>query len=394
MSVNLLKPFWDQGGGGHTVPPRPNNKQRMQAEQYFAERQQAQATTGRTTTENTLKAEESMLGTDAQLSPYSGPSQELLPYLGRYQVEQGGLGSVYAYDPSKKNNKYATRLNANLTSANTLLGQAEQAARAGNFDQAAQLKAQADSALTNMGDKKNWFWAVSNAEQLKTLFNYVGPDSSTQAKAQLASPLAQTVGQSVKDARAFQDWDSPESVQQRKLLTEGGDRALAASEREGFRQERMQRMAMGGIGMQAGQARMMDERARAGYATQRAQLHSEADNQFLNWSREYAKNATGFAQSFLQNQAGIRDQYQASLDTLKANLSQMATQFSQQYTQLTLAGFNAKAQSSMQKSSEDAAFKRQLMTAVLAVGAGMATGGVGAAAVLGTAAATQPRPAG
>lgn len=392
--MNLLKPFWDQGGSSHRVLPKPTNKQRMQAEQYFAERQQTMAATSRTNTENTLKAEESMLGTNAQLSPYSGPSQELLPYLGRYQVEQGGLGSVYAYDANaKKNNKYATRLNANLTSANTLLGQAEQAARAGNFDQAAQLKAQADSALTNMGDKKNWFWAVSNAEQLKTLFNYVGPDASTQAKAQLASPLAQTVGRSVQEARAFQDWDSPESVQQRKLLTQGGERALAANEREGFRQERMQRMAMGGAGMQAGQARMMDERSREGYATQRAQLRTEADNQFLNWSREYAKNATGFAQSFLQNQAGIRDQYQASLDSLKANLSQMATQFSQQYGQLTLAGFNAKSQSSMQQGADDAAFKRQLMTAVLTIGAGMATGGLGAAAVLGTAAATKPKPA-
>lgn len=371
MGINLAKPFWDQGGSSHGAPPKPNNKQRMQAEQYFAQRQAGLATAGRTATENNLKIQESMLGTDAQFN-YGGPTQELIPYMGRYQVEQGGLGSVYAYDPgSKKNNKYATRLNANLTSANTLLDQAEQAARAGNFDQAAQLKAQADSALTNMGDKKNWFWAVSNAEQLKTLFNYVGPDASTQAAAQLASPLAKTVGRTVQEARAFQDWNSDESVQQRKLLTDTGERSLAAGEREGMRESRMQRMAAGGVGMQAGQSRIMDERQRGAYATQRAQLHSEADNQFLQWSRQYAQNATGFAQSFLQNQAGIRDQYQASLDNLKANLSQMATSFSQQYGQLQTLN----STQNFQSDEADKQFKRELMTAIISIGAGAATGG-------------------
>lgn len=344
-----------------------NTTARIKAQQYYAARANAQALQQRQSTENLLKQHEQLLGSDAQMG-YTGPTQELIPYLGRYQAEQGGLESVGAYDKKHKN-LYSDALNLNLTSANNILAQAEAAARAGNFDEAARLKAQADTTLTDLGPKKNRFGpGVANAEQLKMLFNYVGPDDTTLANAQLQSPMARLAGQTVKDARDFQDWNSEASIRQRRLLTEGGERSLASGEREGLRSARMERMQAGGMGIQAGQARVLDERQREGYATERAQLRSQADSQFSTWSRQYAENATGFANAFLQNQAGIRDQYQAAIENLKAGLSQMSSGFANQYQQMGMQGLSLGANAD----AADTQFKRELMTALVSIGAGAA----------------------
>lgn len=357
------------------------DKQRALAEQYFATQQQNQAIADRQAREQQLGSMESLLGTDAQVNGTlgSGGDSNLNPYLGRYSLDTGGLQSVYAGKTAKQRATFEARYNANLGTANGLLDQAEQAARAGDFNQAAQLRSQAQIALTKTDGSKQYFGPVVNTDQIQSLFKMGGMDPSVLAQQQLNSPLAQLAGRQVQEARQFMDWDSEASVRQRQLLGEEGERAIGATERGALRSARNSRM-QGGAADTPYASRMLDERTRQQAGFDRANLHAQVNSAFLDFSRQYARNTTGFAQAFLQNEPGIREQYQGALDNLRLNLSNLATHFSDQYQSFEENYLARK----FADNAATVAYHRSMMAAITGMLGGSISGGIQMAGTGGT----------
>ena len=81
--------------------------------------------------------------------------------------------------------------------------------------------------------------------------------------------------------------------------------------------------------------------------------------------RQYAKDTVGFAQAFLQNQSGIRSDFQNALDSLKSQFAQLSQQTAQMNQQMAQFQFNR--QDAEQARSDVRAQRYQ----DLAVGVGM-----------------------
>ncbi len=311
-------------GEAHRKAEAREELRRRDAQTYLAGRSQSLAETRRAQTERQLGIEESLLGTDAQVAgDLGGVSPELLPYLGRYQFDTAAAELRTSGWDNRKLGDKKFNLQGRTDSANALLQQAEDAARAGDFAGAEQLKAQAKAALTS--DSKQ-FGAIGGIAGIDQIWNLV-EDPSMAARTRLSSPQAQLVGRQLQEARQFQDFNSQASVDERTRMSAMGERSIAASQRDAQRQNRL---GGGPGGASAAYGRQLaDERMGRSAGEARAQLFANTATQFQEMQRKYGKDTVAFANDWLQGTSGVRDSFQGAMDQLKTNFSQLATQFAQ-----------------------------------------------------------------
>lgn len=232
--------------------------------------------------------------------------------------------------------------------ANQLLTDAQAAAEAGDTARADQLKAEADSLIEGIP-------AIGGITGKDLFRSSGGMSPEDAAKAQLSSPLARTVGELVKMGRDFADPESAGSQRFKSALTEGAtaqiDRGVErqlgqvrSGERSALRQLRDTALTRGG-GRQLGAEAAIGQRitesaaqsaggAEADAAATRATIHGEAAKFFETYRTQFSQNVAGFAQAWLQNDAGIRDQYQNRLMQTGLAAAQFAQQASAQATQM------------------------------------------------------------
>lgn len=218
---------------------------------------------------------------------------------------------------------YAQLIREDIDRANGLLEDAQAAAEAGDMGRANQLKAEADAIVKGIPT----IGGITGED----LFRMSGSMSAEEAaKQQLSSPLAQSVGQLVKAGRGFLDRESTESQEFRKSLTAGAEEAIAFGRgrqlgqiRGGLRSaQRAQRdiaLQRGGgrmLGAESALATRVSETAteasrdvEAQATSQRVQVVSDAAKFFETFRLQFAQDIAGFAQGWLQNEAGVRDEY-------------------------------------------------------------------------------------
>lgn len=312
-------------GEAHRKAEGREELRRRDAQTYLANRSQSLSEQRRVQSERQLGIEESLLGTDAQVNgQLGGVSADVLPYLGRYQFDTNAAQlRISGWDNSKLGDR-GVNLQGRTDAANALLQQAEDAARSGNFALAEQLKSQAKASLTSDSKK---FGALGGIEGIDQIWSLV-EDPSMAARTRLGSPQAQLIGRQLQEARSFQDFNSAASINERQLLSEGGERAIAAGSRDAMRQNRAG--ALGSGAAQSPYARQMaNERMDRAVGQDKAQLFAGVAQQFQEMQRKYGKDTVAFANDWLQGTSGMRESYQAGLDQIKANFSQLATQFAQ-----------------------------------------------------------------
>lgn len=280
-------------------------KKRAYYSSAAAEARVSQEFDRRQAAERNLAYQEQIVGTPEQAAgELGGAAPGVQPYLGRYQLDE-------SYVTQLKGVPYldATLFERNLGTANTLMEQAQAAAVAGNFEEAERLKQQAAGGITagNIG-------ILASAGQMEPAFRFVESPEMI-GRSRLGSPMAQTVGGLVLQGREFLDPESETSTRFKRSLTEGGERAIAAESRGAQRSARDAMLARGSArNPYAEQA--VAARTAEGFATARADLHSEANQYFESFSRQFAMDTTNFAQSWLRNQGELRTEHQAALNDL------------------------------------------------------------------------------
>jgi len=319
-----------------------------------------QAEARRAGAEQTLQAGERLLGTGAQVSgdlfEGTGVSAAEAPYVGRYVLDEGAaLQSL-----SKRR---LPELQAGMKDANDLLDRAQELARVGNTQGAEELRAQAEGALlAKLGGGAGAYGSLA-----KNLFSLQG-NPELEARAQLSSPTARTVGGMVQTGQALTD---PMSDESQRILAAIQGAPVAALEQGGASakeaidlglESSLRSLNSGARGIQrqvrdlgasrGGAARPFQEMALSGrmmeqiegaraqaytnaaqskaeieanISTQKAAVLAESGKWFESFRQQYATNATALAQSFLQNQGGIREQFQGALDNLAALGAQLGT---------------------------------------------------------------------
>jgi hypothetical protein len=310
-------------GGGYRKAEAHAELERRDANTYLAGRSTDLAEQRRQGSERQLGIEEGLLGTDAQVQgQLGGVNQELLPYLSRYQFDSAAANLKYqAFTTKKVGTDY---LQQRADAANQLMQQAEDAARGGDMAGAEKLRQQAQQSLTQNTLAHNELAGLPGLDQMFTLVE----DPATAARARLGSPEALLVGKQLQEARSFQDFNSEGSVNERRIMSEAGERSIAAAQRTAERQGR--NAALGGGSAQSAYGRQLgQERAERQFGQDRAQLFAGVAQNFQNMARQYGKDSVSFAQAYLQNQSGIRSDFQNALDSLKTNFAQLAQQTAQ-----------------------------------------------------------------
>jgi hypothetical protein len=343
--------------------------QKRNAQTYLSQRSQQVATQRREQTERQLGVEESLLGTDDQVAGnLGGVSQEMLPFMGRFQFDQTAAGL--------KNNAWKNKtlgetagFQGRVDSANALMQQAQDAAAAGDFTLAEQLKQQAQTGLTANTEQ---FGELAGID-MSSVFSLV-EDPAVAARARLGGPQAQIVGKQLQEARQFQDFDSVASINERRLLSESGERSIAAGSRDAARQNRMGAMSAGASQSAYGR-QLGDQRSSREFGAQRAQLFAGVAEGFQQMQRAYAKDTVGFAREWLQGNSGVRESFQGALDQLKTTFSNISLQVASMNQDMAQFQFQRK---DAEKARSDA---RSQYYRDLAVGLGTAMLGAGMSAM-------------
>lgn len=339
---------------------------------------------------------EQRLGTQEQIAGY-GTDSRVGEYTRRYSIE-GGVESAIIGGHKKSQLRKAgfsrERFADVLSSANDLMDQAEAAARAGDFEKADRLREKA-STVTNIGSTGTGMKGARGVD-ISGLFNLGAAAGDSAAEGALSGPLAQMVGAQVADARALMDPNSPESQRFRESLTGGALEAISAGEdismrqlaqqrREGERTQRDLGLARG-AGRHANAERAFSQAAserfgtsaaniRQSAAAQRAQVLGEASRTFEDFRRKWSQGTAAFAQDFLQNKAGIREQFQSAVDSMKSAGSQLALQHAQRHDAL----YRFETQRADQRAKE----KRENITKIAKMGAAVVGTALTAGAGLG-----------
>ena len=149
-----------------------------------AQAKQTRAAEGRASRERQLGTMEQLLGTDEQIEGGLGVDASIVPYTDRFQWDEGTLHSLMVGAKGGYDNWNA--LHSNLASSNQMMEQAEEAARSGDFEKAAELRAAAEAGLTNVS-------GVQRGDLFKSAIKTVRNEDA-HAKAALSNPMAQTVG--------------------------------------------------------------------------------------------------------------------------------------------------------------------------------------------------------
>lgn len=300
-----------------------------------AQTQAGRAEEQRQYNERSLGEMESLVGTDEQVAGL-GADGKLQAYTGRYVFDQA------TFDQLKGSSKYTARnaglqdsITGGISSANALMEQAEQAARGGNFEEAERLRTQAEGSL---GGGVGAMWGKSTARLTR--------DPAAEARAKVSNPMAQAVGSMVRDARAFQDWDSSRSRDFRERMAEPAERGIAAQAEASQRTARdfgLQR----GAGRNALAAGALNAETMRKAGMDRAQVQAQVGQFFEQYRRGFAQDAIGFAQAWMQGQSGVREQFQGAMDNLKgmgAELFTKTAEMAQQFSAQASAESEAKRQ--------------------------------------------------
>lgn len=249
-----------------------------------------------------------MLGTDEQLAGYD-TDPRMAEYSQRYSLDEEALRGYFNSSSRISRQRAGIRddYGKAIGAANELLTQAEAAAKAGDWEQAQALRSQAESTF---GGK---FGAA---------FKLGGGSVEAQAKGILSGPQAQIVGQQVKRAREFGDWNSAGSTQWRQQMAEGAERSIAAEANSARRQAR-------DLGLQAGSGRMagtmaaLQNEASRNAATQRAQVHTTVNQAFLQYRDAFQQNAVEFATNWLNEASGIRTGFNTAMQNMAGMVAEM-----------------------------------------------------------------------
>ena len=114
--------------------------------QQAAQSTSAAAERSRLANERTLRQQEQLLGTDAQLSGnLTDISEEELPYLGSYSLDAGYAANLAGSHEKAGDIKHIMEMN--VQEANQIMAQARSAAAAGDLEKAEQLKLEAEGRL-------------------------------------------------------------------------------------------------------------------------------------------------------------------------------------------------------------------------------------------------------
>ena len=377
----------------------------------LASLESASAEQRRTDAEAQLKASERLLGTDAQrkgtLFEGTGLSESEAAFAGRYVLDEGRAKTFLGGKGIKK-------FQDSVTQANSLLEQAQQLARQGDVQGAEALRTQAQGQLAS-SSKANPQYAAGYRDLIR-----LSTDPDIAARASLSSPGARVVGDLVGTARELMDPGSEESQRVMGALQGAPLQALeegrtAAEQAVGFAQEEAQRTidaqgrsvqrrfrdlgASSGAASRPFQSAAIESRgqeqlygARAQAAAQAGQSRATIESQvafekarvleesgkwFETFRTQFASNAATLSQAYLQNQGGVREAFQASMDQMAQLGTQVALQAQQ--AELALAQMAHEQQMQVEKFRlERKAFFEQL-------GAGFVAGGIEALTGLGTA---------
>lgn len=320
---------------------------RSQVNQYIGQRQTTLAASRRQRAEEQYTLQQQLVGSDQQFEGIpEGLTAEVAPYTRRYTFDPAA-GNLRFYNESQRTLGQQF-LQKRTDNANAILQRAEDAARAGNFQEADQLREEARLSLTKndvtmpglrRGIRgRGPFGDLGDIEGLESIWDLEG-DPRIEAFAALQSPTAQIVGNQLREARAFQDWNSEESVRERQLLREPGERAIRSQEREALRGSRMERLRSG-VGQRSFASQQINERTREGFSAQLAQLESDVSSSFNEYRRQYASNAVAFAQNWAANTGGVRQEFQNNLDAIFTGMSDLAVQYDRTNAQNFQTGLN------------------------------------------------------
>lgn len=317
------------------------------------------------------------LGTDAQ---FNGSLQTIDPseadYTGRWQYNTAATKLNKAGVATGGAARLRDSMQARVNQANSLMDQAQAAAKAGNAQEAARLKAQAQGYFSDSGGYTGTLRKIGEGGAI----SFADAQADQPASA-LLDPQAQIVGEDLRRARQLQNWDSGESQDFRRRLGEGAHRSLDVAARENARQSLIGART-GGAATNSAAERLLQQRSTERLAAGHAQVESEVANQFENFRNAYAKDSVGFAQNWLDNKSGIRQEFLG-----------MMTQAGLAKSQIMMgAGGAIASEGARQKADNDAksAARKALLIkgatvlgSLVAGGAGAAFGGAGLLGSLG-----------
>lgn len=233
-----------------------------------------------------------------------------LDYAGRFRTGSQATGEGWAQ--------------LRVAGANYSMEQAQAAAKAGNFEEAEKYKQEATNAMRwEYGSEGQRHIAARTGENPLAFEYYEDPNVlRAKARSRLLSPTGQIVSDQIRRAGDFQDWNSEESVAERSRLAEGGNRALGAAERSGARNARDFALASGNATSPYAQ-QALRERQQERLGTEKANVELQAALKFSDFRNAFAKDTVSFANDWMKNQAGIREEYQAAMDQLRITNSNL-----------------------------------------------------------------------
>jgi len=246
-------------------------------------------------------------------------------------IKYGGMNQRKAADEIRR-----YELSGQISQVNALYKQANDAAKAGDYDTADQLQAQADALTEQFGLNENFSsegllpgrtgaLSFSKGDKYDPLF-----DTEGAAESSLGSPTGMLVGGVVNQARQMQDPNSAESMRFKDSLTSGAltaveqgrqqaVRALGSQERTAVRQQRDMMMGTGAAGQTAKMAAIGARNAER-FATQRADvegqaaaaragIESDAAKLYEGVRMDMANNAVALSSAWVNNESGVRDNF-------------------------------------------------------------------------------------
>lgn len=286
--------------------------------------QLSQTKAGYQSAEATKSAQEQMLGSDEQMQGFN-PEVEAFNTQYAFDADANKIQRQSGLMVGNKNKK----AQAAVDQANALQKQALEAARNGDMAGAQALQAQAEALVGGLKAKTKRF--VTNAQT-----------AEGAAKTKLASQEGMAVGRLVRDANQLQDRNSQTYQDFMGALRDPalaaidmsvikGERSLAAEARGEQRDNRDLSISRGAARNPMAE-RALTARTAEDFGTRRAVNQLDAGIAKANvlfqtgvfaekFTRQYAMDASKFAQGWVQGQAGLRDEYHLNLENMSKTMA-------------------------------------------------------------------------
>jgi hypothetical protein len=310
----------------------------------------------RGTSELERQSLENILGSEGQEDIQNVDAADL-PFTQRYSLDREYLTKSTQFSPYGGGTvAYSEGIR---DQANDLMQQAADAARAGDYDLAEQLK---DKAGNLVGTQSHIIQPGFNLGNLPV----------DAARIRAGSPSGQIVGELLRQSRAMLDPESKESMEFKRQYTEPAQRGISAERREAERGLRDLGL-MRGAGRSAFAEAQVGRRIGEEFAGRRADVENQASQFFQTFSKQFATDAVTGARAWVEGTAGIRDAFHNAQDLLAIESAKYFAQAAErQWTTSEKRHDEAKAR---------AAQYQKLAIVAGGVVLGALTGGIGAAAL-------------